>query len=254
MARKNQSISVRDEALQEMAPGPRWMKVEPLDGKPDFYLDVLDPTDPAAFETHPNLMVVVQPDDSVLYRAVCGVRTAYFSDWRDAEAQVIAWMSPETPRDRRGPIDSREADIGQDRPRNMRSDGPAEQSLDKPDIEVVDRPVNKAKLAQMSFNEEILEVVVHDTDDKTAEPYPLVINGGARQYFVRGTTQRVKRKFIEVLARAKKTTYTQRKIRDSEGNEMYQQIPHTTLLYPFSVISDPNPSGRVWLESILREA
>ena len=62
----------------------------------------------------------------------------------------------------------------------------------------------------------------------------------------------VKRKFVEVLAKSKITTYSQEKYRDNDGNESYRQIPHTAVRYPFSMVEDANPRGRDWLKSILQ--
>jgi len=73
----------------------------------------------------------------------------------------------------------------------------------------VDRPVDKEHLENLKFNEEVLTIMLHDTTDPTADPIPYVINDGRRQAFIRGQEQQVKRKFVEVLARMKVTSYTQ---------------------------------------------
>lgn len=151
-------------------------------------------------------------------------------------------------------LEAAEQKIGQDRPRAMSSTGPAKTSLEAAHIEVVDRPVNKDWAEQMAFNEEAIEIMVHESTDKNAEIVVEVFNGGVPQRFIRGQKQMVKRKFVEVLARAKETRYSQEKVRDDDGNESYRNVPHTALRYPFSVISDANPRGRDWLTSVLAEA
>lgn len=120
-------------------------------------------------------------------------------------------------------------------------------------IEVSDKPVEKTQLENLAFNEEKVLILVHETTDKTAEPIPYVINGGVRQAFLRGQKQWVRRKFVEVLARMKQVTYTQEKFRDSQDIEAYRNIPHVGLVYPFSMLEDPNPKGRAWLDGILAE-
>lgn len=151
-------------------------------------------------------------------------------------------------------LEAAEQVIGQDRPRTMKSTGPAKESLAPSHIEVVDRPVNKDWADMMAFNEEVIEIMVHESTDKNAEIVVEVFNGGIPQRFIRGQTQAVKRKFVEVLARAKETRYSQEKVRDDEGNESYRNVPHTALRYPFSVVKDPSPRGGDWLKSVLAEA
>lgn len=143
--------------------------------------------------------------------------------------------------------------VGQDRPRTMKSTGPAAQSLEPPLVEAVERPLTNDKAENLRFMEDILTVQVHDSTDPTDEPFPCVWNGGVSQYFIRGKEQQVKRKFVEVLARAKKTTYSQELFKDGAGNDTYRQIPHTAPRWPFSVLHDPHPRGRDWLKAVLSE-
>lgn len=157
-------------------------------------------------------------------------------------------------RSRRGDVNSDDHKIGQDRPRAMKSTGPAKDSLEPALIEPVTGPVSKQKLDNLMFMEDMVEVMVHDSTNPQDEPMPCVWNGGVPQRFQRGKAQTVKRKFVEQLARQKKTTYTQEKTKDANGDDTYVQIPHTALLYPFSVLSDPSPNGRAWLQKVLAEA
>jgi len=151
-------------------------------------------------------------------------------------------------------LEAAEQIIGQDRPRVMKSTGPAKQSLEPAKIEPVPGPVSKDKLDNLKFNEDILTVMVHDSTNPSDHPTPEVWNDGRMFVFPRGQEVEVKRKFVEVLARSKKTTYTQQKIKDANGIESYRNIPHTALMYPFTVVSDPSPKGRDWLKKILAEA
>lgn len=150
-------------------------------------------------------------------------------------------------------VESNEQQMGQDHPRAMKSTGPARESLEPSQIEAVDGPVNKEWAEAMRFNEEILEVVVHESAEKNAEKIIEVFNNGIPQRFVRGQKQPVKRKYVEVLAKAKITTYTQEKRTDDDGNQSYVNIPHTACRYPFAVLSDPSPNGSAWLQKVLAE-
>ena len=144
--------------------------------------------------------------------------------------------------------------VGQDAPRHMKSTGPAEDALEAPTIEPVEGPVNWDKVNHEAFMEEEVTVQVHDTTDPNADPFPVVWVNGVSQYFLRGKEQPVKRKFVEVLARAKKTVFSQEMYKDAAGNDAYRQIPHTALTYPFSVTHDPNSNGHAWLKALLAEA
>lgn len=154
-------------------------------------------------------------------------------------------------RSRRNDVDSAAETVGQDHPRVMKSEGPARQSLDPARIEVVDRPINGDKAAMLAFMEEEITVLVHDSNNPLDDPIPAVWNDGISQYFLRGKEQTVKRKFVEVLARAKRTTFSQKELPNRMG---FKQIPHTANKFPFTVVNDANPRGKDWLKGVLSEA
>lgn len=171
---------------------------------------------------------------------------------RNTQAATLAKNNPV--RSRRGKTETGDHTIGQDRPRIMKSRGPARQSLESAVIEPVDRVVSKKKLDALAFNEELITIRIADATNENDNPIPAVWNGGVSQYFERGKEQTVKRKFVEVLARMKRTVYRQDKVKDANGDSTYRQIPQTALVYPFSVIEDPNPRGSAWLRALLNEA
>jgi len=144
-------------------------------------------------------------------------------------------------------------EVGQGHPRELRSTGDSSEALDRFEVDTVDKAIPADKMAELAFAEEKILVRVHETTDETAMPIPCVQNDGRSQYFVRGQDQWVKRKFVEILARCKITTYTQEMYKDGAGNDGYRQIPHTTLMYPFSVMQDKNKRGSEWLNNILME-
>ncbi len=151
-------------------------------------------------------------------------------------------------------LETQEQQVGQDHPRVMKSTGPAKESLEPARIQRVGRAVSSEKLEALKFGEDVLTVMVHDSTNPIDDPIPEVWNDGKPQRFERGKEMQVKRKYVEVLARAKKTTYTQKKIKDGNGDDTYVQVPHTALKYPFAVLHDPSPRGRDWLKNILQEA
>lgn len=145
-----------------------------------------------------------------------------------------------------------EQKVGQDNPRDLPTEGPAE--IEPALIEPVYGPDWKSKADLLQFMEEPVEVMVHETTDKNAELIVQSWNGGRSQFFIRGQPQICKRKFVEVLARSKITAYRQEHYKDDNGADAIRNIPMTALRYPFSVIRDNNPRGADWLRAILSEA
>lgn len=103
----------------------------------------------------------------------------------------------------------------------------------------------------LKFNEEIIEVMVHESADKNASMIVETWVNGVPQRFIRGVPIKCKRKYVEVLARAKNIGITTDAGRKDSG-EAYTNIRRTSaLMYPFSVLSDENPKGRAWLKSLI---
>lgn len=155
-------------------------------------------------------------------------------------------------------LDTTNHEIGQFEERPMRSDGDARESIQPlrsvdPDIVLENgKSFSKEKMDIEMFMHETVLVMLHDSTDETQIPMPDVTNNGSTQYFARGEPMWVRRKYIEPLARAKKTTYTQRKVRHDNGDEQYIMVPHTALMYPFVVLKD-TARGKKWLRNILAE-
>lgn len=149
-------------------------------------------------------------------------------------------------------FEAAEQPVGQDNPRDMPVTGDA--MLSDAVIEPVYGPDWKTKAEALAFMEESVDVMVHPSTDRNAEPIVELWCNGRSQFFARNQLQTVKRKFVEVLARARTTAYTQERYRDGNGNDAIRNIPHTALRYPFSVMHDPNPRGRAWLQKVLAEA
>lgn len=150
-----------------------------------------------------------------------------------------------------------EQQIGQDDTRVMSSTGPASEALSESDIEVIDRPYNQSKMDELKFMENMLTIYVHETSDPTDEPYPYVCNGDVKNtiYLARGVNQQVKRKYVEVLARGKKTSRGNEQFTQRDGTDAFRYPAHTTLRTPFSVIHDPaGEKGRIWLQNLLAQA
>jgi hypothetical protein len=171
-----------------------------------------------------------------------------------AAAHLRSRDAKDNPVSKTGIMDTNDMEIGQFAERLIHAVGDARDAIDAPQpILVQDKHYGPDKMRELAFMEEEIEVMVHDTDDPVKQPIPMVINDGIRQSFIRNQNLTVKRKFLEVLARCKTTTYSNQRYFDGDGNEAYKVVPHTTLMYPFQVINDPSPRGGEWLQRIQME-
>ena len=101
----------------------------------------------------------------------------------------------------------------------------------------------------LAFMEEFVDVTVHESTDPNAEPIVDIYCQGIPQRFIRGQTQRVKRKYVEILANARQTSIKTKVHQDNDN--VYNRIDkHTALRYPFSM-NDSNPLGQAWLKGLL---
>lgn len=163
--------------------------------------------------------------------------------------------------------ESQEQQVGQDSVREFVGD----EELNKPKSETMDghhlggelerigfdangkRIRSKKWHEEMAFMNEIVTVRVHPTTDKNANPIPDVYVNGRVQRFVRGEEVKCRRCFVEVLARAKSTTFDNLKTKGPDGEDKYVYPSHTAEVFPFVVIGD-SPKGEAWLKRVLAEA
>lgn len=155
--------------------------------------------------------------------------------------------------------ESQEQQVGQDGVRefNDNNELPQLKTASALDIQGAKRgkggPRGQKWLDDMAFANEEVTVMVHESTDKMANPFPEVWVNGRVQRFVRGNEQKVRRCFVEKLARLKKTTYDSLKTKDVDGEDVYRYPQHTALEFPFVVIGD-SEKGKQWLKNILAEA
>jgi len=149
-------------------------------------------------------------------------------------------------------IHAEEQDIGADRTAEFKDteNGPelAESVIEVPN-EKIKGLVDK-KTEMLRFMEEPVEVVVHEASDENAYHIVDIYVNGQPEFFERGVPKVTKRKYVEVLARAKEIKYRPRNPADpfDDGH-----VGRYTLRYPFSVNQDTE-KGRQWLKKVLREA
>lgn len=151
-------------------------------------------------------------------------------------------------------VDTTDDKAGQDFPREMKSTGPAADSLQVARQEIVDRPVDSEQMLMLAFFNEPVKVRMATSSDKNAEQvFELNINGRL-ELFKRGEEKTVPRYFVDRLARLKETSFTQREVVNAEGIKQIVYDPHTALKYDFAVIRDDHPRGADWLKHVLQEA
>jgi hypothetical protein len=109
------------------------------------------------------------------------------------------------------------------------------------------------KAAQLAFMEEMVDIMVHESADPNAETIVETWVNGIAQRFIRGQVQTARRKYVEVLARAKSTGIQTREATDYNGDRTTAIVKHTALKYPFSVLKDINPKGATWLKQVMAQ-
>ncbi len=150
---------------------------------------------------------------------------------------------------RRGAIESQEQFLGADREFNINEIGSG-----VPEIEMIERNLDSKLIEDEAFMNEPVTIMIADTtDENDADVLVQVAVNGRNQFFVRGQAQTVRRCFVERLARAKKTGYSQN-LDERLGEDKFNRMrAHNTLRYPFTVLEDRNPKGGPWLKAILSE-
>jgi len=129
---------------------------------------------------------------------------------------------------------------------------------DEPEIIKVSAPSggggDSKQFDELKFNEEFVEVMVHETTDKNAEDPVFTACNGVTQYFFRGQVQQVRRKYLAILASCKEHAIKTVEYTQADGSRATKIVRTSSLKYPFSVISDPNPRGAPWLRALLSSA
>ena len=126
---------------------------------------------------------------------------------------------------------------------------------DEPEVVIVPAPSqgggDKQQFDELKFMEEHVEVMLHESTDPNAENPVFTSCNGVSQYFSRGQVQRVKRKFVYILASCKEHNISTPEYTAPDGSRATGIRKTSSLKYPFSIISDPNPRGPAWLKSVL---
>ena len=106
-----------------------------------------------------------------------------------------------------------------------------------------------------AFMNDPLSIIVHDTNDKNAPPYVEVAVNGEYVCLPRNRPVRnIPRRFVERLARSMSHSIRTSLHPDHNRDDGYQVIRRSAHDYAFSVLEDPSPRGRQWLQRVTRES
>lgn len=117
----------------------------------------------------------------------------------------------------------------------------------------VNDPALKKFIADTEFMEEKVLVRVLPSSDPYAEKIVNVFCNGTPQRFPRGHWVITKRKFVEVLARAKPFSVSTPQYTDANGDQTTRIDITPGTRYPFE-INDRNPIGAAWLTNVMYQA
>ena len=145
-------------------------------------------------------------------------------------------------------IDTADLEVGQAKPREFTDVG-----LSETEIDVVDSLNWKEKADALAFMEEPVTIRLQDTTAPNTYPIVEIWVNGRVQRLMRGETQTVKRKYVEGLVRARKTTFASEKFVDSEGADAMRYPSRTAPEYQFELIKDTD-KGRTWLKQRMAQA
>lgn len=132
------------------------------------------------------------------------------------------------------------------------------------DIVLVDKPLTKEWAEAMEFNEEPVTIRLEPSTDKFASNvFEVRVNGKGAEMLIGGQWKEVtylpvgvelttKRKYVEVIIRAKIDTITTETGNANEENPRNLVKRATTAIHSMSIVNDPNPKGPAWATELRR--
>lgn len=168
----------------------------------------------------------------------------------------------------RAPLDSRSISIEQkpDVPLPLTDPGGNPVPIERePEIVTSDKPFTKAYYDELAFNEEWVKIRLEPTAEKNASThFPIWVNGKGCEvlqpngrideiaYIPVGLPVTIKRKYVEVIVRAKLDTI-QTKVLDETSENPHNIVNRfTSAVHSFSILEDKNPLGIEWLTELRR--
>lgn len=152
-----------------------------------------------------------------------------------------------------GKLDTENVKVGQNQTKEISGSGEAEVISDSGIEAVPAEDFNNLAELEKFMNDPI-ELMIYEPMEEGSPAIVMLKVNGISQYVIRGRTQTIKRKYVEVLARARKQHVTARGFKTANGDAKNTVNITSGLEYPFQVLNDPSPKGPSWLKGILAEA
>jgi hypothetical protein len=111
----------------------------------------------------------------------------------------------------------------------------------------------KTKIEYEQFMLEPVVIRVHGTRDKTEPTKVFVGVNGNTRWLLREINYRIPRFLVERLAQAQERSYETKEHGDPQLDNAMKTLSHNAASYSFSVLHDPNPVGRRWLQRCVRQ-
>lgn len=151
-------------------------------------------------------------------------------------------------------LDTNEMQVGQNQAFDIPNTGHIDRENFRDEFETVDTPTWKDTAKLAAFMEQEVLIVISDTELPNAEQVIQLAVQGKNQFVFRSKPTWVKRKYLEVLARARPEAISTQEFTDASGNRATRIHKTSGQKYPFRILEDKNPDGYRWLECILKEA
>ena len=124
----------------------------------------------------------------------------------------------------------------------------------RPGITSIDSMEFIEKAEQMAFDNENIEIMVMPSASTYPDHTFFVGVNGIQRLIVRGQKQWLPRRYVEVLLRAKVSTYGNFETRNVTTNELEVKNPETkSHRYPLQILTDKNPLGPKWLNRVTND-
>jgi hypothetical protein len=123
------------------------------------------------------------------------------------------------------------------------------EEIGQADVEIIPSFQMKDIVELEKFMQDRLTIVVFDDHREGALKIITPQVNGVAQPILRGRRQKVKRKYVEVLAHSVFSKQEQ----NLENPAHITSAETTTQSYPFVIYEDPSPHGPAWLEHVLAQ-
>jgi hypothetical protein len=134
----------------------------------------------------------------------------------------------------------------------------------KPDIVIGEKIVDKDYMDELAFNEEPVTIRIEPSAEKNAAGhFPVWVNGRGCEVLIENqwipvgylpvsTVLTVKRKYVEVIMRAKVDTVSTEVIEEKDKNPINKVKRFTSAVNSLSIIKDDNKLSAAWLLELRR--